>query len=66
MSTRLESLNKYCKKKQKEITDEFKKWNDLQKNKEHWQKVVFFFIFNLITGVVDYVQDFIQTDEYLR
>ena len=66
MSTRLEILNKYRKKKQKEITDQFKKYNDLRKNKEHWQKVTFFIVFNMLTGFADYVQDFIQTDEYLR
>ena len=66
MSTRLESLNKYCKKKQMEITAQFKKWNDYRKSKEHWQKVIFFILFDILTGVVDYVQDLIQTDEHLR
>ena len=58
-------LNDYRKEKQKSITKSLEWLNEYRKNKEHWQKVTTFFSMNIVMGAYDYIQDFIQTDEYL-
>ena len=58
-------LNDYRKEKQKSITKSLEWLNEYRKNKEHWQKVTTFFSMNIFMGAYDYIQDFIQTDEYL-
>ena len=58
-------LNDYRKEKQKLITEPLERLNEYRKNKEHWQKVTTFFSRNIVMGAYDYIQDFIQSYEYL-